>query len=233
MAFKKIPPEEEKEKVKKPAGFLYKIINSEEDEPSLLDLSEPPTLYELHNGNFYSPNTVFDKEFEQIKWLQKEFENYCYEQASQKPIIEYKIFEKGFGVGQNIWNSLLSEVEQKLNKQIFDSWFKAIRFVGMDANYLQVAGTEVNRDWITVYYKQLIESALQDLNLPDYQLTWIVSEVIPENTDCNYFYRLHLIHNFREKTGLTFEDFCENFQSELADNFEEYYSQLVKAEEFC
>ena len=89
---------------------------------------------------------------------------------------------------QNVWGSVLASVEKRLNKQIFDSWFLPVKFESCDDSEqtLSLIASEVNRNWILTYYKELITQTFRDLNLPNYRLKWKIIENKPDNyTDDN------------------------------------------------
>jgi chromosomal replication initiator protein len=83
----------------------------------------------------------------------------------------------------NVWNSVLQSVEKRLNRQIFDSWFRPIQFEGFDENekVLRLRASQVNKDWVNTYYSDLIAQTLNELNLSNYRLDWKIEETrLPE-----------------------------------------------------
>ncbi len=77
-----------------------------------------------------------------------------------------------------VWNRVLQSVEKRLNRQIFDAWFKPIEFESFDEkeNVLYVRASELNRDWVTAYYSELLSTTLTELDLKDLKIDWCVSE---------------------------------------------------------
>jgi chromosomal replication initiator protein len=84
---------------------------------------------------------------------------------------------------RTVWNNILQSVEKRLNKQIFDAWFRPIQFDGCDEQdkILHIRGSRVVKDWIDTYYSEVITQTLKELNLSNYQLDWEVEET--EMTD--------------------------------------------------
>ena len=83
----------------------------------------------------------------------------------------------------NIWNNILQSVEKRLNRQIFDSWFRPIQFEGFDENQqvLRLRASQVNKDWVSTYYSDLITQTLRELNISNYKLDWEIEETkLPE-----------------------------------------------------
>lgn len=75
---------------------------------------------------------------------------------------------------KNVWNSFLQSVEKRLNRQIFDAWFRPIRFEGCDEQekILHLSASQVNKDWVNTYYSEVITQTLKELNLTNYSLDW-------------------------------------------------------------
>ncbi|HEY0426317.1 MAG TPA: chromosomal replication initiator protein DnaA [Pyrinomonadaceae bacterium] len=79
---------------------------------------------------------------------------------------------------KNVWNSILQSVEKRLNRQIFDAWFRPIQFDGCDEQdkVLHLRASQVNKDWVSTYYSEVITQTLKELNLTSYKLDWEVEE---------------------------------------------------------
>lgn len=97
---------------------------------------------------------------------------------------------------QNVWNNILQSVERRLNKQIFDAWFRPIRFDGCDESekVVHLRASQVNRDWVSTYYSEMINQTLRDLDLPNYRINWKIeenevdSQFKPETEEAEYFF---------------------------------------------
>lgn len=79
---------------------------------------------------------------------------------------------------KNVWNNILQSVEKRLNKQIFDAWFRPIQFEGCDENekIVHLKASQVNKDWVSTYYSEMINQTLKELNMPNYRLDWEIEE---------------------------------------------------------
>ncbi len=79
---------------------------------------------------------------------------------------------------RNVWNNILQSVEKRLNKQIFDAWFRPIHFDGCDQQdkILHLRASQVNKDWISSYYSEVITQTLKELNLNNYSVDWAIEE---------------------------------------------------------
>jgi chromosomal replication initiator protein len=76
----------------------------------------------------------------------------------------------------DVWNDILAFVETRLNKHIFDSWFRPIEFEGLDetAGVLRLKAGQVTKDWVTLYYSDLLEQSLRSRQLSNYKLEWSI-----------------------------------------------------------
>ena len=78
----------------------------------------------------------------------------------------------------DLWNDVVSTVEQRLNKHIVDSWFRPVQFEGNDAveRTLHLRAGQVTKDWVTLYYSELLAKTLEDLGFPDHKIVWSIDE---------------------------------------------------------
>lgn len=79
-----------------------------------------------------------------------------------------------------IWDNILSSVEKRLNKQIFDSWFRPIKFNGFDEEnkVVHLRAKEVTQNWINTYYSEVIRETLNELQLGNCKLSWELEEPV-------------------------------------------------------
>ena len=95
---------------------------------------------------------------------------------------------------KNVWNNILQSVEKRLNKQIFDAWFRPIQFDGCDENQriVHLRASQVNKDWVSTYYAEMINQTLKELNLPHYRLDWKIEDTEMEeeyaDDDAEFFF---------------------------------------------
>ena len=82
----------------------------------------------------------------------------------------------------NVWSNILQSVEKRLNKQIFDAWFRPIQFNGCDEQdrVLHLQASQVTKDWISSYYLEVINQTMKELNMFNYQLDW---EIVKSELD--------------------------------------------------
>jgi chromosomal replication initiator protein len=83
---------------------------------------------------------------------------------------------------KNIWDAVLSSVSKKLNRQIFDTWFKPIYFESCDHDrrVLSLRTNRINFDWVNTYYDEVIKSSLHEIDLDSYQIAWVIEDPKPQ-----------------------------------------------------
>ncbi len=79
---------------------------------------------------------------------------------------------------KNVWSNILQSVEKRLNKEIFDAWFRPIQFDGFDEDekILRLRASHVTKNWISTYYSEMITQTMKELNLLNYRLDWEIEE---------------------------------------------------------
>jgi chromosomal replication initiator protein len=84
-----------------------------------------------------------------------------------------------------VWNDILAFLEHRLNKNIFDSWFRPIKFEDLDEETLtlQLRAGQVTIDWVSIYYSQLLDQTLTEFGLSDYTIEWTVDPTAVEAAD--------------------------------------------------
>ena len=84
-----------------------------------------------------------------------------------------------------VWNDILAFLEHRLNKNIFDSWFRPIKFEDLNEETLtlQLRAGQVTIDWVSIYYSQLLDQTLTEFGLSDYTIEWTVDPTAVESTD--------------------------------------------------
>lgn len=93
------------------------------------------------------------------------------------------------------WNDVLRVLKPRLNKDVFNTWFRPIKFADLDEErgVLTLSVNEVTRDWVCKYYAELLDKALDELGIPDVHIEWVVDDEKPaatreEETDADLFF---------------------------------------------
>ena len=78
----------------------------------------------------------------------------------------------------DVWDDILQYVEERLNRHIYDSWFRPIKYEGQDdtAGVLYLRAGQVTKDWVTLYYGELLKNAVDASAFANYSFEWSVDE---------------------------------------------------------
>lgn len=82
-------------------------------------------------------------------------------------------------IENRMWDNILQAVEKRLNRQSFETWFRPIQFEGCDDSgqilHLR-APNQVVKDWVSSNYSDVLVESLEELNLAEYHVDWMVEE---------------------------------------------------------
>jgi chromosomal replication initiator protein len=79
----------------------------------------------------------------------------------------------------DIWGDILHALTGRLNQQTLETWFRPIRFEGVDnsAHVIRLrAPNQVVKDWVVSNYSKLLEESLNALRLSGYSVGWAVEK---------------------------------------------------------
>jgi chromosomal replication initiator protein len=82
-------------------------------------------------------------------------------------------------IENRLWSDILHAVEKRLNRQSFETWFRPIQFEGCDDSEQVLhlrAPNQVVKDWVSSNYSEVLGESLEELNLSEYQVDWMVEE---------------------------------------------------------
>lgn len=76
-------------------------------------------------------------------------------------------------MSENIWESVLSAVEKRVNHESFTTWFKPTSFLELDGSTLRVKVPDrVFEDWILNNYSDILEESLEEVGIPGCSVTF-------------------------------------------------------------
>ena len=82
-------------------------------------------------------------------------------------------------VETNIWGDILHALTGRLNQQTLETWFRPIRFEGLDNSEHVIrlrAPNQVVKDWVVRNYSKVLEESLDELRLSGYSVGWAVEK---------------------------------------------------------
>lgn len=90
--------------------------------------------------------------------------------------------------GSNIWETVLSRIETKVNRHSFYTWFKPTSFVSEDGSSLRVrVPNTLFRDWLTKHYSAVLDEALAEVDRKGTRVAFVTDDslvaVVPPIVD--------------------------------------------------
>jgi chromosomal replication initiator protein len=81
-----------------------------------------------------------------------------------------------------IWDDVLGLVRERLNEQVFNTWFLPIRFVDADKDRrrLRLQAGEVTIDWVSRYYSETLSHVMGEIGLNGYTVEWVPEDAVVE-----------------------------------------------------
>lgn len=83
-------------------------------------------------------------------------------------------------VESNVWGEILHSLKGRINQQTIETWFRPIRFEGLDSLQQVIclrAPNQVVKDWVVSNYSGLLSESLNKLALDGYSVGWIVDKI--------------------------------------------------------
>ncbi|HKX84266.1 MAG TPA: chromosomal replication initiator protein DnaA [Pyrinomonadaceae bacterium] len=86
----------------------------------------------------------------------------------------------------DVWDDVLAFVEKRLNKHIFDSWFRPIEFEGLNETdrTIHLRAGQVTKDWVALYYSELLTHSLRAIGRDNYSVKWKITA--SENAEAKF-----------------------------------------------
>ncbi len=81
----------------------------------------------------------------------------------------------------NVWESVLTAVEKRINHESFTTWFKRINLIESDAESVHLGVPDkVFGDWILNNYREVFEESLEEAGLSGREISF---EIVPDRSD--------------------------------------------------
>ncbi len=89
--------------------------------------------------------------------------------------------------GTNIWDTLLSRIETKINRHSFYTWFKPTEFVAEQSGVLRIrVPNALFRNWLTKHYSAVLDEALREVDRSDSAVEFVTDEVVATERPAPY-----------------------------------------------
>lgn len=95
----------------------------------------------------------------------------------------------------NAWSDALDHVKTRIAPDVFNTWFRPIKFERLDesTSLIHLRAGQFTKDWVCLYYNELIEQTLAEVGLSNYKIDWQIDEEMTEKetaaeTDTDLFF---------------------------------------------
>ncbi len=84
----------------------------------------------------------------------------------------------------NVWDSVLSAIEKRINHESFTTWFKPITFMGKDGATIHLGIPDrVFEDWILNNYRDVVDESLEEASLSGHSISF---ELVSDATKVDF-----------------------------------------------
>ena len=105
----------------------------------------------------------------------------------------------------NVWDSVLSAIEKRINHESFTTWFKPITFIGQDSATIHLGVPDrVFEDWILNNYRDVMDESLEEVSLSGYSIHFeVVNDSIKTNEAKGAVFKIAPRHDEVSKSEIT------------------------------
>jgi chromosomal replication initiator protein len=89
-------------------------------------------------------------------------------------------------VETNVWGRIVHSLKGRLSQQTLETWFSPIQFESLDSSQHVInlrAPNQVVKDWVVSHYAGVLADSLNDLQLADYSVGWVIGKGTDWATD--------------------------------------------------
>jgi chromosomal replication initiator protein len=82
-------------------------------------------------------------------------------------------------VETNVWGRIVHSLKGRLSQQTLETWFSPIQFESLDSSQHVInlrAPNQVVKDWVVSHYASVLADSLNDLQLADYSVGWVIGK---------------------------------------------------------
>src|SRR5215813_11877531 len=84
----------------------------------------------------------------------------------------------------NVWDSVLSAIEKRINHESFTTWFKPITFIGKEDVTIRLGVPDrVFEDWILNNYRDVVDESLEEASLTGFSISFEVVNDATKTTE--------------------------------------------------
>ena len=88
---------------------------------------------------------------------------------------------KAISIQNTVWDDVLAAIGSEVSQDVFNTWFRPVSMSSVDTKerVVRLRAGQATKDWVWMYYRDLIEAALETAGLGDHTVEWEIDEHAP------------------------------------------------------
>jgi chromosomal replication initiator protein len=88
---------------------------------------------------------------------------------------------KAISIQNTVWDDVLTAISNEVSPDVFATWFRPVSLSSFDAKerVIRLRAGQATKDWVWMYYRELIERTLATCGLADHAVEWEIDEHAP------------------------------------------------------
>ncbi|MFL6374590.1 MAG: chromosomal replication initiator protein DnaA [Pyrinomonadaceae bacterium] len=88
---------------------------------------------------------------------------------------------KAISIQKTVWDDALAAIGSEVSSDVFNTWFRPVSLSSVDVKerIVRLRAGQATKDWVWMYYRELIERALTTIGLGDHSVEWDIDEHAP------------------------------------------------------
>jgi chromosomal replication initiator protein len=88
---------------------------------------------------------------------------------------------KAISIQNTVWDDVLTTIGSEVSQDVYNTWFRPVSLSSVDVQgrVVRLRAGRATKDWVWMYYRDLIEKALATAGLGDHTVEWDIDEHAP------------------------------------------------------
>jgi len=88
---------------------------------------------------------------------------------------------KAISIQHTVWDDVLAAISARVSPDVFNTWFRPVSLSSLDEKdrLVRLRAGQATKDWVWMYYRDLLEEALDAAGLSEHSIEWDIDEHAP------------------------------------------------------
>ena len=88
---------------------------------------------------------------------------------------------KAISIQHTVWDDVLAAISARVSSDVFNTWFRPVSLSSLDekSRVVRLRAGQATKDWVWMYYRDLLEEALGATGLSEHSIEWDIDEHAP------------------------------------------------------